>query len=107
MEGEEKWLALEEELTEVNVELADIVFEMMLDEASEELAQIISMRNLWFSFQKFIKTPYKYQNLRFTNALEVKLNMDSFACLVSSTYENFLILLGAYSSFTLILSSTS
>ena len=46
MEGEEKWLALEEELTEVNVELADIVFEMMLDEASEELAQIISMRNL-------------------------------------------------------------
>lgn len=46
LEGEDRWLVLEEELTEVNVELADIVFEMMLDEASEELAQIISIRKL-------------------------------------------------------------
>lgn len=40
-ENEEKWLAYEEELTEVGVELADIVFEMMLDEASDEIQLIL------------------------------------------------------------------
>lgn len=42
-ESEEKWLAYEEELTEVNVELADIIFEMMLDEASVDLLGIIKV----------------------------------------------------------------
>jgi hypothetical protein len=40
-ETDEKWLAYEEEMTEVCVELADIVFEMMLDEASEDLMGIV------------------------------------------------------------------
>ncbi len=40
-ENEEKWLNYEEELTEVCVEMADIVFESMLDEASEELFTIL------------------------------------------------------------------
>ncbi|KAM3133062.1 hypothetical protein pb186bvf_014779 [Paramecium bursaria] len=36
-DNEEKWVTYDEEQAEVAVELADIVFEMMLDEASEEL----------------------------------------------------------------------
>jgi len=47
-ENEEKWLNYEEELTEVCVEMADIVFESMLDEASEELFSILQR-------EKFIK----------------------------------------------------
>jgi hypothetical protein len=43
-ESEEKWLAYEEELTEVCVELADIVFESMLDETSEDLLAILLRR---------------------------------------------------------------
>jgi hypothetical protein len=37
VENEEKWLNYEEEQTEVGCELADIIFEMMLEEASDEL----------------------------------------------------------------------
>lgn len=40
-DSEEKWQAYEEELTEVCVELADVVFETMLDEASEDLMAIL------------------------------------------------------------------
>ena len=44
-ENEERWLNYEEELTEVNVELADIVFEMMLDDAAEDLHDIIARKH--------------------------------------------------------------
>ena len=44
-ENEERWLNYEEELTEVGVELSDIVFEIMLDEATDDLFEIIGKKN--------------------------------------------------------------
>jgi hypothetical protein len=41
IENEVRWVNYEEELTEVNVELADIIFEMLLDEVSEEIHGIV------------------------------------------------------------------
>ena len=40
-DGEEKWNNYDEEQAEVAVELADVVFEFLLDEASEEIFRFI------------------------------------------------------------------
>jgi hypothetical protein len=48
LENEEKWLQYDEEETEVQVELAQMVFETLIEEASEEYIKIAFKHSMLF-----------------------------------------------------------